>query len=94
MEMHVARGRTVGDHRHRQAGGVRRVVEDLDVEHGGEATQALRAYAQRIDLFEELQAQFLDAVRWPARDQFVDVDRRHQRLLGQQHGLFRRAADA
>ena len=38
-------------------GGVRRVVDDLDVEHGGQAAQALRADAERVDLLVELDAQ-------------------------------------
>jgi hypothetical protein len=47
----VAGRGAVRDHRHRQVGGMRRVVEDLDVEHGRQAAQALGADAQRVDLF-------------------------------------------
>jgi hypothetical protein len=76
---------------------VGRVVEDLDVEHGGQAAEALRADAQRVDLFVEFEAQFFGRVSLAPRRrglQLMDVDRRHDRFLGQQHGLFRRAADA
>ena len=34
-------------------------VEDLHVEHGGEAAEALRADAERVHLVVELDAQFL-----------------------------------
>jgi len=40
---------------------MRRVIEDLDVEHRREAAEALRADAERIDLVHQLEAQFLDA---------------------------------
>ena len=92
--MRVARGSAVRDHRHRQVGRVGRVVLDLDIEHGGQATQALRADAQRVDLLVQLQAQLLGAVRRTAGLQVSDVDRLHQRFLGQQHRLLRGAADA
>ena len=59
--MRVAGGGAVGNHRDGQVGGVGRVVEDLDVEHGGEAAQPLRADAERVDLVVELDAQFFDA---------------------------------
>ena len=71
--MRMARGRAVGDHRHRLAGRVRRVHLDLHVEHRGQAAQALRADAQRVDLLVQLDAQRLDLGRarrprpsWPA----------------------------
>jgi len=74
------------------------VIQHLDVEHGGQAAQALGADAQRVDLFHQFEAQFLGAGEFRTRGglgfQFMDVHRRHDRLLGQQHGLFRRAADA
>ncbi len=41
-----------------------RVIHDLDVEHGGQATQALGADAQLVDLVEQLQADFFQAVLW------------------------------
>jgi hypothetical protein len=94
MEMRVPCRSTVGNHRHRQAGRMRRVVEDLDVEDGGQSAEALRADSQRIDLLVKLQTQFLDAIARAAGDQFMHVDRRHQRFLGQQHGLLGRAANA
>jgi hypothetical protein len=40
---------------------------DLDVEHGGQAAQALGADAQRVDLLVELDAQFLGLVLRAAR---------------------------
>ena len=96
--MHVTGGCAVGNHRHRQARRVGGVVEDLDVEHGGEAAKALGADAERVDLVEQFEAQFLDAAEGPAARglvlQFVDVDRIHERFLGQQQRLFGRAADA
>jgi hypothetical protein len=62
-EVRVARGGAVGDHGHRLAGRVRGVHLDLDVQHRGQAAQALRANAQRVDLFVQLDAQlFLELV--------------------------------
>ena len=49
-EMRVARRGAVRDHRHRLGRRMRRVLVDLDVEHGGQAAQALRADAERVDL--------------------------------------------
>ena len=57
----MARRRAVRDHRHRLAGGVGRVHRDLHVEHGGQAAQALRADAQRVDLVAQLDAQLLES---------------------------------
>ena len=94
MEVNVAGCRAVRDHRHRQVGGVGRVIKNLHVEDGGQPTQPLCADPQRVDLFVEFEAQFFDPVFGSARLEFVDVDRIHQRFLGHQHGLFRRAADA
>jgi hypothetical protein len=94
----VARRRAVGDQRHRQVGGVGRVVEHLDVEHRGQAAKALRADAQGIDLFVQFEAQFLGTREFVTPGatgfQLLDVHRRHDGFLGQQHGLFRRAANA
>jgi hypothetical protein len=44
----------VGNDRDRQTRGVRRIIEDLDVEHRRQSAQALRADAQRIHLLVEL----------------------------------------
>src|SRR3546814_10483958 len=52
-DVRVAGRCAIGDHRDGLRRGVRRPVGDLDVEHGGEATQALRADAERIDLRSE-----------------------------------------
>ncbi len=93
-EVRVAGGGAVGDHRHRQVGGVGRVVLDLDVEHGGQAAQALRADAQRVDLVEQLEAQFLGAVRRAARlSSWMSIGSISD-FLGQQHRLLGGAADA
>src|SRR5262249_21563655 len=59
--MRMARCRAIGDDRHRKARSVRRVVQDLDVEHGRQPTQALRANTKRIDLVVDLQPQLLEA---------------------------------
>ena len=102
LEMGMARGGAVRDHRDRLAGGVRGVHLDLHVQHRGQAAQALRANAQRVDLVKQLQAQFLDLAQRLAAGlglgslglQFVHVDVVHQRLLGHQHRLFCSAAYA
>ena len=39
-----------------------REVENLYIDHGGQAAEALGADAQRVDLVEDLQAQFLDRI--------------------------------
>ena len=54
-EVRVPGGCAVGNHGDRLAGGVRGVHLDFDVEHGGQAAQALRANAQGIDLFVNFQ---------------------------------------
>ena len=66
-EVRVPRGRAVRDHRDRLGRGVRRVVEDLHVEHRGEPAESLRADAERVDLVVQLDAQFLDLVLRSAR---------------------------
>jgi hypothetical protein len=75
-------------------GGVGRVVHDLHVEHGGQAAQALGADAQLVDLLEQLQAHFFDAVLRATGLQFVDVDGFHQHFLGHHRGFLGGAADA
>ena len=84
----------VGDHADRQRGGVRGEVENLYIDHGGQAAEPLGADTQCVDLVEDLQAQLLDRIGRAARPELVDVDRRHQRLFRQQHRLFGGAADA
>ena len=93
-EVRVPRRGAVRDHRDRLRGRVRGVRPDLDVEHGGEAAEALRADAERVDLLVERDAQLLELVRRTALDQLVHVDRVHQRFLREQHGLLGRAAHA
>ncbi|MNT12115.1 hypothetical protein D3C72_1470300 [compost metagenome] len=73
---------------------MRREGADLHVQHGGQAAQALRADAQRVDLFVQFHAHFLDPVLRAAGDDVLNVDGLHQRFLGHQHGLLGRAADA
>ena len=92
--MRVAGGGAVGDHGDGLAGGVAGPVIDLHIEDGGKAAQPLRADAERIDLVEDLDAQRLDVGLGPARLQLGHVDRLHQAFLGQQGGMFGRAADA
>ena len=65
--MRVARRRAVRDHRHRLAGGVRRIGRDLDVEHRRQPAETLRADAERVDLVVELDAQLLELVGRAAR---------------------------
>jgi len=96
--MHVPGGGAVGDQGHRQRSGVGRVVEDFYVQHRGQPAQPLGADAQRVDLLVQLQPQRLEAREGRAgalaRHQLVHVHRGHERLLGQQHGFFGRAAYA
>ena len=73
---------------------MRRVIEHFDVEHGGEAAESLRADAELVDAPIDLEAQLLELDCGSAREQLGDVDRIHQRLLGEQHGLLGAAADA
>ncbi len=54
----VAGGGAVGNHGDGQIGGVGGSVEDLHIEHGGEAAEALRADAEAVDLVIELDAEF------------------------------------
>src|SRR5690606_29714458 len=72
-EVGVPGGGAVGDHRHRQVGGMGRVVLDLHVQHGGQAAQALGADAEGVDLLVQLQPQLLGAVGGAAGDQLLDV---------------------
>ena len=60
MDVEVAGGGAVGDHGDGEVGGVGGVVEDLDVEDGGEAAEALGADAELVDLVVELDAEFFD----------------------------------
>ena len=91
--MRVASRRAVGDHRHGLARSMARPVEDLHVEHGGKATQALRADPLRIHGVENVDSQLFYIGLRPARFQLAHVDRVHQALLGQPHAMFRRTAD-
>ena len=92
--MHVSRRAAVRDDCHGFVRCVGRIVFDLDVEHRSQTTQALRPDAQRIDLFKQLHAKFFRGVAGSIGLQFVHVQGFHQGLLGQQHGFFRRAANA
>jgi hypothetical protein len=91
--------RAVRDHGNRLAGSVRRVHLDLDVQHGRQATQALRADAQRVDLLVQLQTQLLDAGQLRSATAALACSSYismiiHQAFLGHQHRLLGRAADA
>ena len=86
--------RAIGDHSDRQIRRMARRVEHLHVEYGGQAAQALRADAEPVHFVVEFDAELFGGSLRPTGDQFLNVDRVHQRLLGQQHGLFARAADA
>ena len=92
-ELEVPRGGAVGDQGDRLHHGVRRVVQHLHVENGGEPTQALGADTERVDLVEELQAQLFGTVLRAPRPQRLDVHGRQQGLLRHHHRLFRRAPD-
>ena len=92
--MRVARRGAVGNHRHRLVGGMCRIGADLDVEHGGQAAQTLRADAERVDLVVELDAQLFNLGSRAARFQLRHVDRLHERFLRHEHRLFGGAADA
>ncbi len=70
------------------------VIADLDVQHGGEAAEALGANAQPVDRIHDFQAQLLGAVGRAAFAQFMNVDRVHQGLLRHQCRLFCGAADS
>ena len=73
---------------------MRRVHVDLHVQHRGQATQALRADAECIDLFVQLDTQFFQLGLRAALQQLIHVDVIHQRLLGHQHRSLSGAADA
>ena len=94
----VAGCRAVRNHRHRLAGGVRWVHLDFDVEHGGQATQALRANAEGVDFVEQLQPHLFKLAELGAGRrlglEFVHVEVVHQAFFGHQHGFFRGAANA
>ena len=90
--------RAVGNHGNRFARRVGGVIQDFHVQHRGQAAQALRADAQRVHFFINFQAQLLHRAQFRARFgfvlQFVDINMPHQAFFCQQHGFFRRAADA
>ena len=70
------------------------VILDFDVEHGGQATQALSPKAGAISRIHNLKAQFLNSALRTPRPQFVDINRRHEGLLGQHHGFLGGAPNA
>ncbi len=94
MEVGVAGCGAVGDHRDGQVGRMGGVVEDLDVEDGGEAAEALGADAEAVDLLVELDAELFDLVLRSAGLQLLHVDGVHQGLLGHDHRLLGGASDA
>ena len=97
-EVGVACGGAVGDHRHRLAGRVGWVHLDLDVQHGGQATQALCANAKGVNFFHQFDAQGFYLGQLGTGGffglQFIHVQVVHQAFLGHQHGFFCGAANA
>ena len=91
--MYVTGGCAVGDHSDRQGSCVGRIGAHLDVEHRGQAAQALGADAEIIDSIIQLEAQLFSRVVGAALNQFLDIDRVEQGFLGQHHRFFRRSAD-
>jgi hypothetical protein len=93
--MDMTGGGAVGNHRHRQRGRVGGVIHDLDVDHGGQAAQALRTNTQRVHRSRTVSTQLLQPV---AAGRGLSVHAMStgsiKRFLGQQHRLFGRAADA
>ena len=71
---------------------------DFDVQHGGQATQALCAYAQRVDFLKQFQAQRLGLGKRRAAGrlglELVHVQVVHSAFLGHQHRFFSGAANA
>ena len=96
--MGVAGGGAVGDHGDGEVGGVGGEVEDLDVEDGGEAAEALGADAEGVDLLVDFDAELFDVGRVVtlrhAGFELLHVDVFHEGLLGEEHGFFGGAADA
>ena len=92
--MQMAVGRTLRDEPDRLRGRVARERLYLHVEHGGQAAEALRADAERVDLLVELETHLLEPAARAAGAQLAHVDRLHQRALGHHHRVFGRAADA
>ena len=56
----MAGGGAVWNHRDRQRGGMGGIVQNLDVEYGGQAAKPLSADAQRVNFLHQLEPQFLD----------------------------------
>ncbi len=93
-EMDMSRGRAIGNQRHRLGCSMGRVIQNLDIQHRGQATQPLRTDAQRIHPVANLDAQLFSSVFCAARLELGHVDGLHQRFFRQQHRLLRGAADA
>ena len=94
FEMRVARGGTVGYHRHWLTRRVARRIHDLYIQDGRKPAKSLRANAKRVDLVKNLNAHGLNVIFRPARLQWSHIDGLHQRLFGQQHAMFGCAANA
>ena len=92
--MRMPRRCAIGDHAHRLARCVGRVIEYLDVEHGGESAQALGADAQRVCRVIDLDTKLLEPVFGSALLELMHVDGLHQRFLREHHRFFRAAPDA
>ena len=74
-----------------------RVIEDFDIQHGGQTAQTLCADAQRVDFFKEFEAQGFGGGQFCTGRgfflQLLNVDVAHQGFFCHQHGFFGRTAD-
>ena len=92
--MHMPCRGAVGNHGDGLVSGVCRERLDLHIQHCGQTTQTLGTNAESVDLVHQFDPQSLRPVLRTTSPQFRHVQRFHERFLGQQHGLFRRATDA
>ncbi len=92
--MRVARGGAVGDHGDGQVGGVGGGVEDFTSSTVVSPPKPLRTDAEAVDLVVEFDAEFFGGGFGAARDEVLNVDGVHERLLGKEHGFLGSAADA
>ena len=97
-KVRMACGSAVGNHGHRFAGCMGGVHLDFDVQHRGQAAQALGANAQCVDLFKELQAHVFERGQHRATARFglqlVHVQVVHQAFFGHEHRFLRGATNA
>ena len=86
-------GGTVRNDSDRLVGRVGRVVLHLHIQNGGQATEALGANTEIVDLVEQLQAQLFSAIGGTTLFQIVNIDRIEQGFLRHFHGFLGRAAN-